>query len=57
MPDSQRVTLRHKADGTPYATIDFGRNRVTGKRDRRYREFPGMTDEQAKAAAEQWASG
>ena len=57
MPDSRRVTLRHKADGTPYATIDFGRNRVTGKRDRRYREFPGMTDEQAQAAAEQWASG
>lgn len=57
MPDAVRVTLRHKADGTPYATIDFGRNVVTGKRNRRYREFPGMSDEQAQAAAQEWAAG
>lgn len=57
MTDEQRVLLRHKADGTPYVRIDFGRNVVTGRRDRRYREFPGMSDDEAQKAAEEWARG
>lgn len=52
---TQHVPLRHKKDGTPYVQLDFGRNRVTGKRDRRYKEFPGMDDAQAQEAADEWA--
>lgn len=50
------VTLKHKADGTPYARIELGTNRVTGQRRRAYREFPGMTDADAQVAADKWAA-
>ena len=51
------VTIHHTTDGTPYARPYMGRSPVTGTPIRPYREFPGMTDAQALAAAEQWVSG
>ena len=50
------LTLKHKADGTPYVHLYLGRNRVTGRKMRAYREFAGMTDQEALAAAEEWAA-
>lgn len=53
----QSLTIKHKPDGTPYVRLYLGRNRVTGKAVQPYREFPGMTDEEAYAAAYAWANG
>lgn len=49
------VTLKHSADGTPYVRLYLGINKVNGRQERAYREFPGMTDDEAQAAAEKWA--
>lgn len=51
----QNITIKHKKDGTPYIRLYLGRNRYTGKLIQPYREFPGMTDEEAYAAAYAWA--
>lgn len=48
------IVLKHKDDGTPYVRLYLGKSPITEKQDRPYREFPGMTDEQAIAAATEW---
>ena len=48
------IRLSHKSDGTPYVRLDLGRSPVTGKRHRPYREFGGMSDEEALEAARVW---
>ena len=48
------ITLSHKSDGTPYAQVYLGRNPITGKATRPYKEFPGMTDAEAMEAATIW---
>lgn len=53
----QSLTIKHKKDGTPYVKLYLGRNRVTGRMMQPYREFPGMTDEEAYAAAYAWSKG
>lgn len=50
------VELRHEADGTPYVRPYLGTDSATGRPIRPYKSFPGMTDEQATAAAEEWLS-
>lgn len=47
-------TLRHKDDGTPYVRIYLGKDAL-GNPVRRYRTFPGMSDDEARAAIEAWA--
>ena len=51
---SEQIRLGHKSDGTPYVRLYLGRSPITGKQTRAYREFPGMTDEQATRAATEW---
>lgn len=51
---STEIKLSHTADGTPCARLYLGRAPITGKQIRPYREFPGMTDEEATRAAEDW---
>lgn len=53
----QAFTIKHKTDGTPYVRLYLGRNLVTGRRIQPYREFAGMTDEEAYAAAYAWVQG
>lgn len=48
------VDLRHNRNGVPFVRISLGVNKVTGKRIQRYKEFPGMTDDEARLAAEAW---
>lgn len=48
------VELRHEADGTPYVRPYLGTDSATGRPIRPYKSFPGMTDEEARAAAEEW---
>lgn len=53
--DGPRVTIYHVAgSGTPYARPYLGTSPVTGKPIRPYKEFPGMTDEEALDAAREW---
>lgn len=47
------MLIRHKTDGTPYARPYLGRDQ-DGKPIRPYREFAGMTDAEAEAAATEW---
>ena len=47
------MKLSHKPDGTPYARLYLGKD-ADGKAIRPYREFLGMTDEEAGQAAELW---
>ena len=47
-----RLTLRHTESGVPYVRPSLGvPDPATGRPMRVYRSFPGMTDEQAMAAA------
>lgn len=49
-------TLKHKRDGTPYVSLYLGTNRVTGKAMRVYRQFDGMSDDEAARAADEWVA-
>lgn len=49
-----KITISHKSDGTPYVQLYLGRNPITGKATRPYKEFPGMTDAEAMEAAAIW---
>lgn len=52
-----RLTLRHTDAGVPYVRPSLGvPDPATGRPMRVYRSFPGMTDEQAMAAAAEWLS-
>ena len=48
------VFVRHKPDGTPYVRVYLGKSPVTGRKVRPYKEFPGMTDDEAREAAGAW---
>ncbi|HJF65268.1 MAG TPA: hypothetical protein K8U77_04020, partial [Slackia equolifaciens] len=48
------VALKHEPDGTPYVRPYLGTDAATGRPIRPYRSFPGMTDEEAEAAAAEW---
>lgn len=48
------ITLHHTATGTPYVRLYLGLSDMTGRAERPYREFPGMTDAEAIRAAEEW---
>jgi len=48
------IFVRHKADGTPYVRVYLGRSPITGRKVRPYKEFPNMTDDQAREAARSW---
>lgn len=48
------IVIRHKKDGTPYVRLYLGTNKVTGRPVKPYREFRGMTDQQALKAAQVW---
>lgn len=51
------VRVRRKHDGTRYVQLYLGRDRVTGRAMRPYREFPdARTDAECEAAARAWAS-
>lgn len=52
----RRITIRHTAEGVPYARPYLGTDPITHKKIRPYREFPGMTDEEAQAAALAWVA-
>lgn len=54
--DVASITISHKKDGTPYARPYLGTSPATGRRVRPYREFPGMTDAEAEAAARAWVA-
>lgn len=51
------IEIKHKKDGTPYVSLYLGTSAVTGKRIRRYRQFRGATDEEARELAQDWANG
>lgn len=48
------ITLNHTPDGTPCVRLYLGRSPITGRAERPYREFPGMTDAEALRAAGEW---
>lgn len=50
------VRLLHAPDGTPYVRPYLGRSPVTGKVVRPYKEFPGMSDDEALAAAREFVT-
>lgn len=54
---AREIRIKHHADGTPYARPYLGTSRLTGKPLRPYRRFPGMTDAEALAAAQEWVNG
>ena len=57
MDEGTKIRLHHAPDGTPYARPYLGTDAATGKAIRPYREFPGMTDEEATEAARAWVTG
>lgn len=48
------IRILHTRDGTPYVRPYLGTDPATGRRVRPYREFPGMSDEEAAEAARAW---
>lgn len=50
------VRLLHDTDGTPYVRPYLGRSPVTGKQVKPYKAFPGMTDDEALAAAREFVA-
>jgi integrase len=48
-------TLKHKSDGTPYVRMYIGKSPL-GEPIRKYRTFPGMTDDEARAAIQEWVA-
>lgn len=50
----KEIRLQHTSDGTPFVRVYLGTNRVTGKKMTRYRLFRGMSDDEAREAAERW---
>lgn len=51
---TEKIVIHHTANGTPYARPYLGTSPITGRKIRPYREFPGMTDEEAEKAAKAW---
>lgn len=51
---TESIKITHTADGTPCTRLYLGRSPITGRAHRPYKEFPGMTDEEAAKAAEIW---
>ena len=53
---SEDVRIQHAPDGTPYVRPYLGRSPETGKQIRPYKEFPGMSDDQALEAAKEFVA-